>query len=131
MRQSGTLGVRVFASRAQLPVEGAAVVVTQKTRNGKYWVLSLQETDRNGAIRPVTVLTPDVAQSTSPNAGQMQPFARCDIWVEHEGYEVMAIEDVQIFPGQMSLQQVELNPLVRGEAWTERTEVRPIPAQTL
>ena len=41
------------------------------------------------------------------------------------------VEDVQVFPGQMSLQQVELNPLVRGEAWTERTEVRPIPAQTL
>ena len=130
MRQSGTLGVRVFASRAQLPVEGATVVITQKTRNGKYRVLSLQETDRNGAIRPVTVSTPNVGESTSPNGGE-QPFARCDIWVEHEGYEVMAIEDVQVFPGQMSLQQVELNPLVRGEAWTERTEVRPIPAQTL
>ncbi|MBE6973444.1 MAG: spore cortex-lytic protein [Ruminococcaceae bacterium] len=131
MRQSGTLGVRVFASRAQLPVEGAAVVITQKGRNGKYRVLSLQETDRNGSIVPVTVPTPDTAQSTSPNSNLTQPFARCDIWVEHGGYEVMAIEDVQVFPGQMSLQEVELNPLVRGEAWTERTEVRPIPAQTL
>ena len=131
MRQSGTLGVRVFASRAQLPVEGATVVITQKMRNGKCRVLSLQETDRNGAIKPVAVRTPDTEQSTGPNAGQGQPFARCDIWVEHEGYEVMLIEHAQIFPGQMSLQQVELNPLVRGEAWTERTEVRPIPAQTL
>lgn len=130
MRQSGMLGVRVFASRAQLPVEGATVAITQKTRNGKYRILSLQETDRNGAIRPVAVATPNVGESTRPNGGE-QPFARCDIWVEHEGYEVMAIEDVQVFPGQVSLQEVELNPLVRGEAWTERTEVRPIPAQTL
>lgn len=130
MRQSGKLGVRVFASRAQLPVEGATVAITQKTRNGKYRVLSLQETDRNGSIVPVVVSTPAVQESTQPN-GQQIPFARCDIWVEHEGYEVMAIEDVQVFPGEVSLQQVELNPLVRGEAWTERTEIRPIPAQTL
>ena len=130
MAQSGTLGVRVFTSRAQLPVEGATVVITQKTNNGKYRVLSLQETDRNGSIRTVTVPAPDIRESTQP-FGVEPPFTRCDIWVEHEGYEVLMVEDVQVFPGQMSLQQVELNPLVRGEAWTERTEVRPIPAQTL
>ena len=130
MRLSGKLGVRVFTSRAQLPVEGATVAITQKNRSGKYRVLSLQETDRNGSIVPIEIPTPSVQESTQPN-GQQTPFARCDIWVEHEGYEVMVIEDVQVFPGELSLQQVELNPLVRGEAWTERTEVRPIPAQTL
>ena len=130
MARSGKLGVQVFASRAQIPVEGATVAITQKAANGKQRVLSLQETDRNGSIRPVTVSTPDTAQSTSPNGGA-EPFTRCDIWVEHEGYELMLIEDVQIFPGEVSLQQVELSPLVRGEAWTDRTEVRTIPAQTL
>lgn len=130
MTQSGTLEVRVFASRAQLPVEGATVAITQKMGNGKFRVLSVQETDRNGSIRPITVPAPDVGESTSPNAGGT-PFARCDIWVEHEGYEVRAIEDVQIFPGEVSLQQVELEPLVSGEAWTQRTQVRTIPAQTL
>ena len=40
-------------------------------------------------------------------------------------------EDVQIFAGQQTVQQVELNPLVTGESWTERTEVRPIPPQEL
>lgn len=130
MTQSGKLAVRVFVSRAQLPVEGATVVITQKTGNGKYRVVSLQETDRNGAIRPITVPTPQVEESTSPNAGAV-PFTQCDIWVEHEGYELMVVEDVQVFPGEVSLQQVELDPLVRGEGWTQQTQVRPIPAQTL
>ncbi len=130
MAQSGTLGVRVFTSRAQLPVERATVVITQKTNNGKYRVLSLQETDRNGGIRPVIIPAPDIRESTQPFGDEL-PFTRCDIWVEHEGYEVMLIEDVQIFPGELSLQQMELNPLVTGEAWTERTDVRTIPAQTL
>ena len=130
MIQSGKLAVRVFASRAQLPVEGATVVIVQKTGNGKYRVLSLQETNQNGATQPVTVPTPNVGESTSPTMGAA-PCARCDIWVEHEGYELMVIEDVQIFPGEVSLQQVELEPLVRGEGWTQQTQVRPIPPQTL
>ena len=130
MMQSGKLAVRVFASRAQLPVEGATVVVTQKSRNGTYRVISVQETDRDGATRPITIPTPDVEQSTSPNNGAA-PFARCDIWVEHEDYELMVIEDVQVFPGEVSLQQVELEPLVRGEGWTQQTQLRPVPAQNL
>lgn len=130
MTQTGTLTVRVFTSRAQFPVEGATVAVTQRGRNGKHRILSVQETDRDGATRPITIPTPEVGESTRPNGGTI-PFARCDIWVEHEGYELAVIEDVQIFPGEVSLQQVELEPLVRGEGWTQQTQVRPIPPQTL
>ena len=129
MTQTGTLTVRVFTSRAQLPVEGATVAVTQNGRGGKYHILSVQETDRDGATRPITIPTPEVGESTAPGGGI--PFARCDIWVEHEGYELTAIEGVQIFPGEVSRQQVELEPLVRGEGWTQQTQVRPIPPQTL
>lgn len=130
MAQNGVLDVRVFTSRAELPVEGATVAITQKTDNGKYRVLSLQETDRNGEIAAVTVPAPDAQESTQPY-GAEPAFARCDVWVEHPGYELMLIEDVQIFPGVESLQQVELNPLVTGESWTERSDVRTIPGQTL
>ena len=130
MTQTGTLTVRVFTSRAQLPVEGATVAVTRRGRNGKHCVLSVQETDRDGATRSIAIPTPAVEESTGPNGGAV-PFARCDIWVEHEGYELTVIEDVQIFPGEVSLQQVELEPLVRGEGWTQQTQVRPIPPQTL
>ena len=36
MEGTGTLVVRVYTSRARLPVEGATVVVTQKGEQGKY-----------------------------------------------------------------------------------------------
>ena len=130
MTQSGRLGVRVYAARAQLPVEGATVAITQKTGNGKYKVISLQETDRNGKIRPVHIPTPGRQESTRPNEGEV-PFARCDIWVEEAGYELMVLEDVQVFPGVLSEQQVELEPLVRGEQWTQSAQVRPISPQDL
>ncbi|MBO5340401.1 MAG: spore cortex-lytic protein [Oscillospiraceae bacterium] len=130
MAQTGSLGVRAFTSRAQLPVADATVVITQKSSDGKHRVLSLQRTDANGNIRPVRITAPPTAESTRPSAGQ-QPYSRCDIWVEHPEYELMLIEDVQIFPGEQSLQLVELDPLVAGESWGSRSNVRVITGQNL
>lgn len=130
MPQSGSLTVQVFTSRAQLPVEGATVAVTRPLPSGKQEVLSLQETDRSGNTRPVRIPTPDLQQSTQPQT--LEPsFTRCDIWIEHPDYELLLIEGVQIFPGVESAQMAELNPLVRGEAWTQRPGIRPIPVQDL
>ncbi len=130
MAQSGTLSVRVYTSRAEIPVVGAAVMVATRGLDGKYQLISLQETDDSGNIEPVKVDAPPASESTEP--GQMeQPFAVVDVWVEHPGYEVMWLEQVQVFAGQQTQQQVELNPLVAGESWTERTDVRPIPPQEL
>ena len=50
--------------RAQLPVEGATVVVTQKGKGGKYQLLSVQATDRSGATKPVVISTPALGEST-------------------------------------------------------------------
>lgn len=130
MAQSGTLRVRVYTSQAEIPVVGATVMVATRGRDGKYQLISLQETDDSGNIRPVTVDAPPVGESTEPQQME-QPFAAVDIWVEHPGYEVMWLEQVQVFAGQQTQQQVLLNPLVAGESWTERTDVRPISPQNL
>ena len=132
MSDSGKLGVRVFTSRAQLPVEGATVLITRKRSpmTGKYDVLSTQKTDSSGNIRPVSIPAPAPGESTAPY-GIEPPFTRCDVWVEHPDYEVMLIRSVQIFPGVESVQLVELVPLVPGEPLSDRFSVRPIPYQTL
>lgn len=129
MSQIGRLGVRVYTARAQLPVEQAAVLITQTVDGGKYFV-SLQQTDESGNTKFVEILAPNAGESQHPN-GMSIPFARCDIWVEHPDYEVVIIEDVQVFAGETSLQQVELQPLLEGEQWTQNVEVRPIPGQDL
>ena len=130
MAQSGTLNVRVYTSQAEIPVVGATVMVATRGRDGKYQLISLQETDDSGNIRPVKVDAPPAGESTEPN-GAVQPFAAVDVWVEHPGYEVMWLEQVQVLAGQQTDQQEELNPLVAGESWTERTDVRPIQPQQL
>ena len=35
----------------------------------------------------------------------------CDIWVESPGYELLVVENVQIFPDTQTLQELELIPL--------------------
>lgn len=130
MPDRGTLGVRVFTSRAQLPVEDATVAITQRTQSGKYNVLSLQVTDSSGNIKPISIDTPGPLESTEPFGGT-PPFARCDIWVEHPDYEAVVTEDVQVFPGTESLQLVELVPQVAGDPRQYELNVREIPAQEL
>ena len=92
MEGTGTLTVRVITSRAQLPVEGATVVVTQRGTGGKYQLLSVQATDRSGATKPVAISTPALGESTHPGSS-VPPYAVCDVWAEHPGYAMLLVED--------------------------------------
>lgn len=109
MAATGTILTRVFTSRAQLPVIGATVAFTQRGTEGRHALLALRVTDANGRTAPVRVGTPDPSASESP--GTVEPFAVCDIWVEAPGYELLVVENVQIFPNTQTLQELELIPL--------------------
>ena len=128
MSSFGTLGVRVYTSRAQLPVEGAAVVFSQ-TENGRRRVLAVERSDSSGKVPPLTLPTPERLDSESP--GSVRPYARVDVWVEHPDYEVLVVEGAQVFPGVASRLELQLDPRVEGEPWTQPNQTRPIPDQGL
>ena len=109
MPQSGVLKTRVFTSRGQLPVEDAAVSIVQRGRDGKQHLLNIQTSDQSGNTLPTVIETPAPQDSQSP--GHRDPFALCDIWAESPGYELLVVENVQIFPGTQTLQELELIPL--------------------
>lgn len=129
MEANGRLNVRVYTSLAQIPVEGATVVVTGQGESGKKKLWSVQATDRSGQIRPITIPTPGVAQSTRP--GSALPATVADVWAEHPGFAALVVEGVQIFPGVDTYQGMELNPLAEGNSSLTATDVRDIPGQTL
>ena len=129
MDGKGRLNVRVYTSRAQIPMAQATVVVTQRRGDGRYRLLSVQATDSSGGIRPIEVDTPLLSESTSPQAGV--PFAVCEVWAEHPGFAVLLVEGVQVFPGVETFQGMELTPLSEGEGRLSHTDVRDIPAQNL
>ena len=128
----GTLRVRVFTSNAQIPVEGATVVITGTGENGKQNLVSVQITDRSGLIRPVAIKTPLSGESTSPvgvNGGL--PFTLVSVWVEHPGFAMLQMDGIQVFPKIETVQDVELVPLGEGESSLQQREVREFPSQNL
>lgn len=128
MPATGLLTVRVYTSDAQLPIAGAAVAITQETKNGSR-LLASRITDESGKITPVRVDTPELSGSLSP--GTNNPFAIVNVLVDHPDYERVLIENVQLFPGILTQQNVDLLPIsVQPEAWN-MTEIIDITKQEL
>lgn len=133
MQATGTLSVRVFTSQAQIPLEGATVVVAAAGEEGKYKLLSIQNTDSSGKTRTITIDAPALGESTSPGGlpGPGVPFAQCNVWAEQPGYAMLQVENVQIFPGVETVQNMELIPLPQGLCSLQQRDERDIPAQGL
>ena len=131
MQETGKLVVRVYATAAQLPLEGATVVVTTRGNSGKFVLVSVQKTDRSGLTRPIDIPAPDSIESTQQNTSGQVPYRSCDVWAEHPGFAVMRVDGVQIFPGVITRQDMELLPLGEGEHDLGDVDRRDISGQNL
>lgn len=133
MSNSGTLSVRVFTSNAQLPVEGATVVIMQEGTGDRRELLSLQVTDSSGLIQPITIPTPAPGESTAPLpiGDPSVPYALCSVWAERAGFAMLQVEGIQIFPGVETMQNMRLTPLSMGENSLQQRDLRDITPQNL
>ncbi len=113
MPYSGTLVTRVFTGRGQLPVQDAFVSVVQHSDAGDQ-LLDVQTSNRSGNTAPISIASPSPQRSLSPGGGT--PFALCDVWVEHPGFRLMVVKNVQIFPDVVSVQELPLLPQLAGES---------------
>ena len=109
MPQTGSLVVRVFTSQAQLPVSGATVITSSPVEDGRRKVFSVQTTNSSGVTPPITLEAPDKGLSESP--GQASPFSNYSLVVEHPEYYLATFEELQVFPGVETVQNVSLIPL--------------------
>ena len=66
------------------------------------------------AAAPISIASPSPQRSLSPGGGT--PFALCDVWVEHPGFRLMVVKNVQIFPDVVSVQELPLLPQLAGES---------------
>ena len=133
MQATGTLSVRVYTSQAQIPLEGATVVVAAPGTEGRWKLLSVQCTDSSGKIKNVSIDTPALGESTSPGClpGEGAPCARGSVWAEQPGYAMLQVENVQVFPDVETVQDMELIPLPQGLCSLQQRDQRDIPAQSL
>ena len=70
MPSTGFLKVQTLTSRAELPVAGAVVTVSTLRPGGGRELLSLQRTDESGMTRLISIPTPELSNSLTPERPQ-------------------------------------------------------------
>ena len=92
--------------------------------------IALRLTDRSGRIGPIAVPVPDAAASQSPDTGEI-PYTPVNIYARKKGYEQIENESVQIFPGTVTNQNLEMIPLSELPNSWNKVEIFPTPPQNL
>lgn len=108
MAQYGSLLIRAFTSRAQLPVAGATVVVSALEENNSHRLESVLITDESGVAGPIQLAAAD---SSGLTPGGPTPYKLYTLWIEHPDYEVAYIENLQVFAGVETIQKITLIPI--------------------
>lgn len=106
MPATGYIQVRAYTSYAQLPLQDVAVTITASDGTA----IAMRTTDRNGRIDPIQIPVPDKSESLSPNPAE-QPFTLVNLYAHKRGYERVESENLQLFAGTTTIQNLEMVPL--------------------
>ncbi len=120
----GTLKVEVTSTVGMIPVENARITIsyTGDPQN----TLEQLNTNTEGQTETVELAAPPLEYSMEPEQPS-QPYAEYTVEVEAEGYRPVNIEGVDVFSGELSLQNVRMEPLEVSEELKNIV----IPANTL
>lgn len=84
-----------------------AITVTDQNNE----VIAFRLTNRNGQLdEPIAIRVPDLAESQSPNPPE-RPYAVVNLYARAEDYELIRVEDVQLFANTITDQNLEFIPL--------------------
>lgn len=123
---TGYITVSAYTSFARIPLQDVAVTVTSIDGTA----IAMRLTDRNGQIRPIEIPVPDLAASLSPDSGEI-PFTRVNLYARLKGYEQIENENLQVFAGTTTNQNLEMIPLSELPGKWNQTAVFNTPPQNL
>ena len=126
MPDIGYIDVNAYTSNAKIPLKDVAIVVTSDDGTA----IAMRLTDRSGKINPIPIPVPDLAASQTPNTGQI-PFTSVNLYARLQGYGQIENEDLQVFAGITTNQNLEMIPLSElPDSWGQK-EVFFTPNQNL
>jgi len=126
MSATGYIQVRAFESFAQLPLEDVAITITAADGTA----IAMRLTNRNGRIDPVEIPVPDLSESQTPDPPE-RPYATVNLYAHLRGYEQVEAENLQVFPGIVTVQDLQMIPLSELPAAWNQTAVFDTPPQNL
>ena len=103
---TGYIQVHAYTSYARIPLQDVTIAVSATDGTA----IALRLTDRSGRIEPIPIPVPDLEESLSPNPPE-RPFATVNITARLKDYEQIYVDDVQVFSGVTTDQDLELIPL--------------------
>lgn len=126
MSATGYIQVNAYTSDARIPLEGTAIAILSSDGT----LIAARLTNSSGQIIPVPISVPDLADSLDPSfVGQ--PFASVTIRAQSTGYEQIQVDRVQVFPGILTLQPLEMVPTPLYTNSYNGTEYFDVPPQNL
>lgn len=115
MQSVGYIELRAYASNAQIPLPDTAIAITSTDGTA----IALRVTDRSGKILPVPIPVPERSESLSPDPEEV-PYSLVNIYAYKEGYEQVEAENVQVFAGTTTVQDLAMVPLSElPEQWSQ------------
>ena len=124
---SGYIKTQVFTAAQALPVVNASVTFTETNGN----IIAHRTTNLNGQTALVEITTPEKNLSQSPQNGGPQVFSTINIKVTAPMYQTMIFEEVQVFSGEVSIQNVFLVPLPEYTEPNNQPQTFTVVPQTL
>lgn len=127
MPKRGYIQVHAYTSNAQIPLEGVAIAITDASGA----VTQFRLTDENGKLQvPIPIDVPDLAYSLTPNTGTI-PFSIVNLYARVPDYELIEVKNLQVFPGVVTDQQLEMIPLAEYPDSFLKSESFDTPQQNL
>lgn len=123
----GYIQVRVYTSKAQIPLENAAIMITAKDGS----TIAMRVTNQSGMLNtPIAIDVPDLSAGQTPDTGLI-PFSVVDLYVWAQNYEAIEIKNLQIFPTITTSQPLEMIPLSEFPDSYNKLEIFDTPRQNL
>ena len=123
----GYIQVHAYTGNARIPLQGAAVTITDPAGSA----IAMRLTNRSGTLdTPIAVEVPDLSAGQTPNTGVI-PFTDVNLYARIENFETIEIENLQVFPDTLTVQDLALIPLSElPDSWN-KTEIFNTPPQNL
>lgn len=127
MSNIGYIQVHAYTAKAQLPLRNVAIAVT----NDQGKTIALRMTNSSGKIdRPVEIQVPIPAAGLSPNTG-IVPYTTVNLYAKVADYEEIEANNIQVFPGIITVQDLQMIPLSELPQYQNQVEIFNTPAQNL
>ena len=123
----GYIQVHAFTGKARIPLQGVAVNITDLTGSA----IAMRLTNRSGTLdAPVEISVPDISAGQTPDTGVL-PFTDVNLYARLENFEAIEIENLQVFPGTLTIQDLSMIPLAELPNSWNKLEIFNTPPQNL